>query len=267
MPRIDVNGTELFYRVDGQGSETVLMAHGLLMDHSMYDAQVAALASRYRVVRYDHRGQGDSAPTRSGLDLDTLCADAAALIERIGNGPVHFVGMSMGGFVGLRLAARHPEKVRSLILIDTSAGTDTLRARLRFRAMWVGAHLLGLRPFVPAMLKLMFGASTLADPAQAGMIAHWRARLNARPRAVLRAVGPVIARADVGALLSNIRCPTQVIVGDEDRITGLACAERIAAGIEGARLARVPKVGHSSNMEAPDAVNAILDAHFARIRA
>lgn len=267
MPRIDVNGTELFYRVDGQGPETVLMAHGLLMDHSMFDAQVAHLATRYRVVRYDHRGQGDSAPARSGLDLDTLCTDAAALIDRLGDGPVHFVGMSMGGFVGLRLAARHPNKVRSLILIDTSAGAEPLHARLRFRALWVGAQLFGLRPFVPVVLKLMFGASTLADPTQTGMIAHWRARLGARPRTVLRAVGPVIARADVGDLLAQIRCPTQVIVGDEDKITGIACAERIVAGIADARLARVPKVGHSSNMEAPDAVNLILDAHFARLRA
>lgn len=262
MPMIDVNGTTLHYRIDGEGTQTVVMAHGLLMDLSMYEAQLPALRDGYRVLRYDHRGQGDSAATREGLDMDTLCEDAAALIAALGIAPCHFVGMSMGGFVGLRLAARHPGLLRSLTLIDTSATREPWRARLRFHAMRLSARVVGLGPFIPEMLRLMFGPSTLADPAHQGMVAHWRARLAQRPRAVLRAVKPVVTRRDVSVELGNIRCPTLVIVGEEDVLTSPRCAEHMVAHIANAQLVRVPRSGHSANLEAPEQVNAVLRAHL-----
>src|SRR3546814_18294038 len=112
MPLIDVNGTQLNDRIDGDGPQTVVMAHGLLMDLSMYDAQIPALASRYRVIRYDHRGQGGSQATREGLDMDTLCADAAAPISALNPAPRHFLGLSMGGFMALRLAPPPPPLFR-----------------------------------------------------------------------------------------------------------------------------------------------------------
>lgn len=262
MPLIDVNGTRLNYRIDGDGPETVVMAHGLLMDLSMYDAQIPALTSRYRVIRYDHRGQGDSQATREGLDMNTLCEDAAALIRALNAAPCHFVGMSMGGFMALRLAARHPDLLRTLTLIDSSAWAEPGRARLRFHAMRLGAWVFGLKPFIPAMLKLMFGASSLRDPALAGMIAHWRARLATRPRRVLHAVKAVVQRADVSAELTKIRCPTLIVVGAEDRLTSPTHAAFMAKTIANATLLEIPAVGHSANMEAPEPVNAALLAHF-----
>lgn len=266
MPSIQVNGTELHYEIDGDGdgAETVVMAHGLLMDLSMYEAQLPALRERYRVVRYDHRGQGDSATPRDGLDMDTLCEDAAALMVALDAVPCHFVGMSMGGFVGLRLAARHPDKLRSLTLIDTSATREPWPARLRFHAMRLGAWLIGLRPFIPLMLPLMFGRSTLADPAKQDMVALWRERLRLRPRNVLHAVKAVVTRGDVSAELGNIRAPTLVIVGEEDVLTSPRRAEYMVAHIANARLLRVPRSGHSANLEAPERVNVALREHLDR---
>src|SRR3546814_8034566 len=211
MPLIDVNGTQLNDRIGGDDPQTVVMAHGLLMDLSMYDARRPALASRYRVIRYDHRVQGGSQATREGLDMDTLCEDAAALISALNAAPCHFVGMSMGGFMALRLAARHPDLLRSLTLIDSSAWTEPRRERLRFHAMRLGAWVFGLKPFIPAMLKLMFGTSTLRDPAKAGLIDHWRARLATRPRRVLHAVNAVVQRTDVtAAQIGSASCRERV---------------------------------------------------------
>lgn len=262
MPMLDINGTRIHYQIDGDGPQTVVMAHGLLMDLSMYDAQVPALAGRYRVIRYDHRGQGASQATRDGLDMDTLCEDAAALISALNAAPCHFVGMSMGGFVGLRLAARHPQLLRTLTLFDSSAWIEPRRVRLRFHAMRLGAWVFGLKPFIPAMLKLMFAASSLRDPAKAGMIAHWRARLGSRPKQVLHAVKAVVQRADVSAELVNIRCPTLIVVGAEDVLTSPSHAVFMAKTIAHATLVQVPAAGHSANMEAPEAVNAALLAHL-----
>src|SRR3546814_9443581 len=97
------------------------------------------------------------------------------------------------------------------------------------------------------MLKLMFGTSTLRDPAKAGLIDHWRARLATRPRRVLHAVKAVVQRTDVSAELANIRCPTLIVVGAEDRLTSPTHAAFMAKTIANATLLEIPAVGHSAN--------------------
>ncbi len=103
MPTIRVNGVELYYESTGSGPQTVVFSHGLLMSADMFREQVRFLSPRYRVVAYDHRGQGRSDLTARAHDMDTLAADADALIEALGLAPCHFAGLSMGGFVALRL--------------------------------------------------------------------------------------------------------------------------------------------------------------------
>jgi pimeloyl-ACP methyl ester carboxylesterase len=83
----------------------------------MWRFQVAAFRDRFRCVAWDHRGQGRTEVTDTGYDMDTLADDAAALVAVLGIAPVHFVGLSMGGFVGMRVAARRPELIRSLALM------------------------------------------------------------------------------------------------------------------------------------------------------
>ena len=91
----------------------------------MFEAQVAELSKTYRVIAYDHRGQGKS-EVKGPFDMDAVAEDAAALIRDLVGGPVHFIGLSMGGFVGMRLAARHPELIKSLVLLETSANAEPL---------------------------------------------------------------------------------------------------------------------------------------------
>src|SRR5277367_1924949 len=124
MPQRPVRDTRLYVEDSGGNGAVVLFAHGLLYSCRMRDAQVQTLQSRYRCIGYDHRGQGQSAVSEGGYDMDSVAEDAAALIRALGVPPVHFVGHSMGGFVGMRLAARHPELLRSLVLIDTSADAE-----------------------------------------------------------------------------------------------------------------------------------------------
>lgn len=121
MPHISVNGVTLHYEEQGSGAETVVFVHGLLMNHRMFDAQIEVLKTNYRCIAFDLRGQGQSEVTRSGYDMDNLTTDTAALIEALQCGPCHFVGLSMGGFIGMRLAIHHPHLLRSLSLLETSA--------------------------------------------------------------------------------------------------------------------------------------------------
>ena len=124
MPNLDVNGTTLFYKDTGPGStgETIVFSHGLLWNTALFAPQIAALRDRYRCVAWDHRGQGKSAsgPHRNCIGMELVWQDAVALIEKLGLGAVHFVGLSMGGFVAMRMAARRPDLVKTLVLLETS---------------------------------------------------------------------------------------------------------------------------------------------------
>src|SRR5438105_1818396 len=107
MARMRLNGADIHYEDTGPGpAGTIVFSHGLLWSSRMFAPQVEALRGRFRCIAYDHRGQGRTEVTPGGYDMDTLADDAAALIEALGVAPVHFVGLSMGGFVGMRLAAR-----------------------------------------------------------------------------------------------------------------------------------------------------------------
>jgi len=123
LPTIEVNGTMLAYDDTGGDGPAVVFSHSLFFDRTMFEAQVARFGRAYRVVTYDHRGQGASARSTS-LDMDTLAEDAAGLIEALDLGPCHVVGNSMGGFVALRLVARRPELIRSAAVLASSADEE-----------------------------------------------------------------------------------------------------------------------------------------------
>lgn len=266
MPTIEVNGTELYYEDSGGSGVPVLFSHGLLFDTRLFDPQVSALRGRWRCVAYDHRGQGRSAddPRRS-IDIETVTADAAALIAALRLGPVHFCGLSMGGFVGLRLGARRPDLLRSLVLMETSAEPEPAENVPRYRRLNLVARWLGLRLVAGRVLPILFGRSFLGDPTRAAEVREQRRRLVANRRSIWRAVSGVIEREGVLDELARIRVPTLVMVGEEDVATVPAKAEAIQAGIAGATLVRIPRAGHSSSIENPAAVNAALEAFLTRV--
>ncbi len=259
MPRIQVNGTELHYEDTGGSGEPLLFSHGLLWNTALFAPQMAALGDRYRCIAYDHRGQGQSADDdREVIDMDLLTADAVALIQALGLGAVHFCGLSMGGFVGMRLAARHPQLVRSLILCDTSAEPEPPENAPRYVRMNFVARWLGPRLVIPKVMPILFGRTALADPTRAAERAEWRRQLDQNRRSIWRAVNGVIRRAAIAPELGRIVAPTLVIVGAEDVATVPAKAQRIAATIANARLAVIPRAGHSSSVEEPLAVTAAI---------
>ena len=258
MSTVRVNGVELYYKESGSGPETIVFSHGLLMDHTMFEPQRAALESQYRVIAYDHRAQGQSQDPEQGYDMDTLTEDAAALIRALGAAPCHFAGLSMGGFVGMRLAARHPELVRSLVLMNTTAEKEKVWNRIRYGVLAQLVKLVGPGPFTPIAVKELFGRTTRHDPAQRAMLEAWTAKLRARPRNIAHSLLAVMNRLDFTSELGAIRCPTLVIAGEDDSAQPPQNSAGLVAGIRGARLVRIPAAGHSSSLEQPDAVIAAM---------
>jgi 3-oxoadipate enol-lactonase len=267
MPRIGVTGAELQYEDSGGTGEPVLFAHGLLWSTTLFRFQVEALRGEYRCIAFDFRGQGKSQVTETGYDMDTLARDAEQIIEKLGASPCHFVGLSMGGFIGMRLAARRPELLRSLSLLETSADTEPLLNRPRYAAMAAMSRLVGFGPFVPQVEKIMFGKSFLADPSREAMRRDLREQLLNNDRTgTARAVSGVIWRKGIEDLLPRIDVPTLVLSGEEDVAVTPARSRRTADAIRGSRFQTVPRAGHSSSLENPDAVNEALRAFFAEVR-
>ncbi|QJW91390.1 alpha/beta fold hydrolase [Spirosoma taeanense] len=255
MPYLTTNGTELYYESTGTGPETIVFSHGLLWSGHMFHSQVAALRNRYRVITYDHRGQGRSRVTREGYDMDTVYEDVVGLIEQLGVGPCHFAGLSMGGFMGMRLAARRPDLIKSLTLLETSADPEPAENVPKYQRLCTVVKWLGTWPVVDPVMKIMFGKTFLTDPSRAAERQHWIDQLKQNKRTIVRAVQGAIDRKGVFDELKNITAPTLVIVGDEDVATVPAKAQRIHDNIAGSRLVIVPGAGHSSSVEQPEAVN------------
>src|SRR5260370_30930018 len=255
MPIIHVNGAGLYYEEPGTGPETIVFAHVLLWSCRMFDDQVAAFKDRYRCIAFDFRGLGQSEVTRDGYDMETLYEDAAALIETLNCAPCHFVGLSMGGFIGLRLAARRPELIRSLILLGTSADPEPGENVPKVRHMSVVARWLGLGVVMNQVMPLVFGQKFLNDPARAELRREWRRRMISNYRiGTSRAVMGIITRKGVRDEIGQIRVPTLIIVGDQDVSVPLPNSQHLHEGIAGSRLVIIPGAGHASTVAEPAAV-------------
>ncbi len=254
---MNVNGAELQVEDSGGTGPTVLFVHGLLWSGRMFAAQIAALRDSFRCVAVDLRGQGKSEITKTGYGMDSLADDVAKVIETFG--PVHYVGLSMGGFIGMRLAARRPELIRSLTLMNTAADREPRRNIPKYLAMGLVGRALGLGSLIDSVMQVMFGEPFLRDPSRAAEREALRSVLLLNtPVGAQRATHGVIFRRPVEGELHRIRAPTLVIAGAEDRAVKPTRSKRTAALIAGARFVLVPRAGHSSTLEEPAAVTAAL---------
>ena len=260
MPHIDVNGTSMHYTDTGKGAETIVFSHGLLFSGAMFEAQVAHFSKSYRCITFDHRGQGQSAVTKDGYDMDTLTDDAAALIKTLGVGPCHFVGLSMGGFVGMRLGVRRPDLLKSLVLLETSADPEPLENHARYKKLNFVARWIGLWAVINQVMPIVFGQTFLNDPTREADKERWKKAIVGNHKiGITRAVMGIVNRKPIIKELDEIVLPTLVIVGEEDVATVPAKAERIKSAVNGSRLVYVPKAGHSATIEQPELVNEIIE--------
>jgi pimeloyl-ACP methyl ester carboxylesterase len=269
VPHADVNGIRFHHTDTGEpfpGAPTLVMGHGLLFSGWMFHPQVEALRDRYRCITVDWRGQGDTPAASDGAaDMDSLTADLVALLDHLGLGAVHYAGLSMGGFVGMRLAARHPERVRSLVLLDTSAGPEDPDKVKKYRLLARVYRWLGMGPVRSQVESIMFGPHLLASPRRAEVVGPWMAKLATVDRRGMRAaILGVTDREPVAPELGRITAPTLVVVGADDVATPVAKSEAIVAAIPGARLEVVADAGHSSTIEQPEAVTRVIEEFLAQ---
>jgi 3-oxoadipate enol-lactonase len=236
---------------EGQGP-VVVLSHALGCDLHMWDGLTERLVQDYTVLRYDHRGHGGSAAVAGPFGIEALADDVAELIQSEAGGPVHFVGLSMGGMTAQALAVRHPEQVRSIVIANSAAHYDDAA-----RQMWAARVQTVLSQGVGAVadgaMQRWFTEAfrSGAQPGSAQLVADLRKRLSALdPRAYADAC-TAVSLIDFRASNPRIACPTLVIGGTLDEATPLAMSEAMAVEIPGARL-RTIAASHLSAVEAPE---------------
>jgi pimeloyl-ACP methyl ester carboxylesterase len=265
MPKIRINGASVHYETHGSGRETIVFAHGLLWSGRMFDGQIAALKNHYRCFAFDFRGQGQSEVTPTGYDLETLTADTIALLEALGAAPCHFVGLSMGGMIGMRVVIRRPDLIKSLSLLATSADAETDEKKKRYRLLTIIARLFGLRVVAGQGMPIMFGQTFLNDPARAELKRQWREHMIANHRVgISRAVTGVCTRASILDEIKRIKIPTLILMGEEDAAIPIEQAQRIHSQITNSKLMIVPCAGHTLSVEEPEAVARLLEEFISR---
>ncbi|CAN6960200.1 alpha/beta fold hydrolase [Psychrobacter okhotskensis] len=262
MPTIEVNNANINYE-DSAPNDTqkpvMVFAHGLLWNTRIYDKQVEHFQDRYRCIAFDFRGQGQSQITKDGYDMDTLADDAIALLAALDIDSCHYVGLSMGGFVGQRIAIRRPELLKSLTLIDTSADAEDPDNIPGYKKLMTAIRWLGMKRVSKKVMPIMFGSTFLEDKSRKADQKEWLAMLNGnRKGGVVKATMGVIERDAIYDQIDRITTPTLIIVGDEDVATPYAKAERMHFAIDGSKLAIIKGSGHTSTVEEPEQVNKVL---------
>lgn len=251
MPYTTIQQRQVYYEISGQGSQTLLLFNGLTMSTLAWGLMTPALEQCFRVLRLDFQGQGQSEQTTADYyPLAQQADDAAALLIQLGIDSVYLVGLSYGGMVAQHFARRHPQRVQRLLLASTLAWSDSVNEQIA--ASWGNAEQAGgadLRfdislPWLFSSRFFSTASTMLPDLRRISALTSWLP--------IQRIIGGVLQH-DARSWLNELRLPTHIIVGDEDRLTPPYQARLLQQGIPGATLTILPGAGHAIHLEAPQA--------------
>jgi pimeloyl-ACP methyl ester carboxylesterase len=225
----------------------------------MWEGQLALAGQGWHVVAPHFRGLDggiDDRPTES-VTMGDYAADMVDLLDALHIEDAVLCGQSMGGYLALALMRHAPTYVRGLVLADTKSEADSPEALEARRSLLTLVLTKGVEAVADAMIPKLLGVTTREQ--RPAVVDRVRALILANsPESVAGGIRAMMSRSDSTGLLASIRVPTLVIVGEEDTVTPPAHAESLHAAIPGAELARVPRSGHLTNLEQPDAFNAVL---------
>ncbi len=259
MSYIESNGQKFYVEDTGGDGPAIVFSHGFLMDHEMFQHQVAALRDRYRVVTWDWRDFGLSPSDGSPFTVWDQVDDLLGILDQLRIEKAVLAGMSHGGYISMRTAMKAPERVRALILMNTSAGNLSPEERVGYRQIFDAWAEHGPSD---ELCQTMAGIIIAHPDVNPIWIKKWQA---SRKEALAGPANATLELDDVHPRLSEISCPTVVIHGVDDVAFAITKAEDIAHGIPGADpVVRVPG-GHAACLTHPEAVNAAIEDFLANL--
>jgi 3-oxoadipate enol-lactonase len=251
--RTTANGIQIHYELSGKaGASVVMLSHSLASSMIMWSPQQKALEPDFRVLRYDTRGHGGSEAPEGGYSLALLARDAVGLLDVLGIDSVHFAGLSLGGMIGQGMALDYGNRLKSLVLCDTTAVMPP-EARTIIRSRIHAAHEKGMCSQVDETLARWFTPGFLElNPPEVQMI---RKQILETPTAGYIGCSEALCGLDTLGRLNEINIPTLIMVGEEDPGTPVAASKAIQERIADSRLVVLPRARHLSNIEQAEAFN------------
>lgn len=254
MKTATIDTRTMAYHEAGQGP-ALLLVHGFPLDHSMWNEQIASLSNQYRVIAPDLRGFGKSDGAGEVTTMADFADDVAKLVDHLGiEEPIHFCGLSMGGYVAWQFFLRHRAKLASLMVCDSRAAADSPEAAEGRRKTAAKVLAEGSAVVADAMLPKLFGEwvrSAMPEVVEATD----RVMRRTSPVAVAAALVGMAARIDFTPHLAKVDLPTLIVCGEHDVISPLAEMKTIADAIPGAKFCAVEGAGHMSPLEKPQIVS------------
>ena len=264
--RVKAGDVELWVERRGQGPEVLLIA-GLGDPAEAWQAQLEGLVARYRLTAFDNRGVGRAPMPDGPLSATTLADDAAALLRALEVPIAHVVGFSMGSAIAQELALRHPEVVRSLVLVSTYSRPDALfRSQLNFWR-WLPEVAPSERAFLEAFFTWVYTPRAHADGSVDQIVEEAMAFPHQQSVEAFQAQVDVCLTHDTADRLSEIAAPTLVLAGEFDTILPPRFGQAVAAAMPNARFEVLPGEAHQPFQEVPDEFNARVDAFWREVEA
>jgi len=236
---------------------TLVLLHAFPLNARMWEPQLALAAHDWRVIAPHLRGFDAGAADSPVSTVDEYAADVIDLLDVLHVEDAIIGGLSLGGYVAFAILRRAPRYVRGLILADTKSQADTpegVEGRKRMLQLLAEK---GPPAVVDELMPKLLGASTRASQPAKGDLVRALALSNP-PEAIAGALRALMTRPDSTPLLRTIHCPTLIVVGEEDILTPPALSEEMHRAIAGSEMAIVPRAGHLSSLEQPEAFNAAL---------
>lgn len=251
MPVIPINGVALNYsELGSRDKRTIVFTHPVLFGSEAVEALASELADDFHLVLLDIHGHGASG-YRTPMTLEEMAADYYQLLTKLGLSKVVWVGYSIGGMIGMRLALQHPEAIDSLVLMATAARPDPPELREQTWPLWEMFRDGHREDIIDGALPFFFAPATFKDRPQ--LVEHYRNKVinYKEAQGIFESARAVFERTDIGGQIGAIKAPTLVIAGKEDTIPSPAEAELIAERIPNARLEIVHDANHLVAVEKP----------------
>lgn len=260
MAFFDHDGCSLHYEEYGRGAP-VLLVHGLGSSCQDWEYQIPALAAQYRVIAVDVRGHGRSDKPRERYSIPGFSADIQALLDHLQPGPVHYIGLSMGGMIGFQLAVDHPHLLKTLTIVNSAPQVKIKSANevWQYAKRWTLARLVSMETIGKGLGKNLF-----PKPEQADLRQKIATRWAQNDKHAYLASFDAIVGWGVQERLSRISCPTLIVTADKDYTPVELKADYVRL-IANARLQIIDNSRHATPLDQPDEFNrvvlAFLDAH------
>lgn len=259
--KVKANGIDINYEIEGNGP-WLTMSHSLACDLHMWDPQMPVLTKKFKVLRYDTRGHGQSSAPAGEYTLEQLADDAKGLLDALKIRQTHWAGLSMGGMIGQAFALKYPGIVQSIVLADTTSRRPPDAAK-----MWGDriqtAREKGMDALVESTLARWFTEPYRA--ARKDVMTRIGNGIRNTPVAGFVGCCHAISKVDFLDRLKEIKCPALVMVGEHDHGTPPEAARAIHQNLKGSELKIIPSAAHLSNIEQTQVFNDAMTGFFERV--